>query len=181
VAPTPINTSVPSFNLRAQKGKKPRCRSAHNQTTDLVLFQGQEVYVCLVQEQALLLISDKTPTVRVSLESEKDEIAIDAALWPWHSRAIHHTVANTCMSKNVECGKDLLLEGSQPLLPRMDHVASHARCKIFFYLRQQLGPEPSVASGGTYLRQTRRRHSTDQLPGPCSWTGQATTRRSACR
>jgi hypothetical protein len=73
VAPTPFNTSstsaalvMPSFNLRAQKGeKKRRCRFAHNQTTDLVLFQGQEVYVCLVPEQALLLISDETPTIRV--------------------------------------------------------------------------------------------------------------------
>jgi hypothetical protein len=39
------------FDLRAQEGEKGRrCRFAHNQTTDLVLFQGKEVYVCLVPE-----------------------------------------------------------------------------------------------------------------------------------
>jgi hypothetical protein len=116
VAPTPFSTSstsaalvMPSFNLRAQEGEKGRrCRFANNQTTDLVLFRGAEVYVCLVPEQALLLSSDEAHTIRVSLESGRDETTIDAALWPWHSRGNHYTVANTCMAKNIECGRDLL-------------------------------------------------------------------------
>jgi hypothetical protein len=70
---------MPSFNHHAQKGETGRhCRFAHNQTTDLVLFQGQEVYMCLVPKQALLLSSDEAPTIRVSLESGRDEITIDA-------------------------------------------------------------------------------------------------------
>jgi hypothetical protein len=72
---TPFDTSstsaalvMPSFNLGAKEGEKGRrCRFSHNQRTDLVLFQGKEVCVCLVPQQAMLLSSDEAPTIRISL------------------------------------------------------------------------------------------------------------------
>jgi hypothetical protein len=179
VAPTPFNTSstsaalvMPSFNLRALDGMvSRRCRFAHsNQTTNLVLYGGREVYVCAVPPEALLS-SDETPTIRVSLESVRNEnvtidaalslesvmnetVTIDAALWPWHSRANHYAVAQTCMAKNVECGKGLENENADHcfhewiMWHRMQGI-SH----FFIYDNNSEPSHPWLAAALTYVKQ----------------------------